>query len=651
MSPFHLDFISDGSDNPALPGRTGTGVKERKKPPRRRTARTDPVEGADVWRGLIENSPLGYAILQEGRVVFSNRALSDISGFSASELRNLSAEQVAEGIHPDDRQPAFAAMAERLRGKEPPAVNQLRIRHKNGGYRWVETTSARVDLSGGPALQISYMNITARMRADASLRESEAKLRSLIEENIVGIILVDENRQIVEWNRMMEQITGIAGSLVRGRHPIVLSKLLPAAWTPLREALQMLALAQGVSTPGASLAGFPRVLEGAILSIDGAEKMVRTSIFPIPLEQGYQFAGMVEEVTGQRRAEAAYRILVENSLVGFAIIQSGRIVFCNEVLTRLSGYSREETYAQSAEELAATIHPDDRELALRFMQEVPAREGSIPTQHVRLLCKNGDVRRVEALAARTEFDSRPAIQVSYLDVTDRYESGQRLMDTQAKLRSLAVYLLSAREEERKKVAREIHDEIGQVLTALKMDAKWLQKRAELAETKLQEKARGMVDLANQAIETVHRISSELRPGMLDDLGLGAALEWLVSDFIRRTGIPCRMEVSITESRIGGNASTDIFRIAQEALTNVARHARASSASLSIRERRDRLEIEILDDGVGITEAQSAASSSFGLIGIRERVTALGGEASAAARGRRGTALRVSIPLPPSGGLA
>jgi PAS domain S-box-containing protein len=493
------------------------------------------------------------------------------------------------------------------------------------------------------------MNVTGRKLGEINLRESEAKLRSLIEKNILGIVLVDENRRIAEWNHEMEEITGVPGSAVRGRHPSVLRELLPAAWTPLREVLQSLARTGGVSTPGSSSAA--GIFEGPILSANGTRKMVRTSIFPILLEQGRQFAGMVEDVTEQRRAETAYRVLVENSLVGFAIIQEGRIVFCNEVLARMSGYSRSETYGMNAEQVATTIHPEDRVLVLRAMQEILERGGAIPQQQLRLIRKNGDVRRVEALAARTEFDSRPAIQVSYLDVTDRYDAGQTLMDTQSKLRSLAVHLLSAREQERKKVAREIHDEIGQVLTALKMDARWLQKQIGTAEPKVREKAGAMVELANQAIETVHRISSELRPGVLDDLGLSAALEWLVSDFIRRTGIPCRMTVSITESRIGGNAATYIFRIAQEALTNISRHAHASSASLSMKQSADRLLIEICDDGVGISEKQSSALSSFGLIGIRERVNALGGEVNIGANAPRGTILRVLIPLPPSGALA
>jgi signal transduction histidine kinase len=172
-----------------------------------------------------------------------------------------------------------------------------------------------------------------------------------------------------------------------------------------------------------------------------------------------------------------------------------------------------------------------------------------------------------------------------------------------------------------------------------------------AEPKLPQKARGIVELANQAIETVHRISSELRPRMLDDLGLCAALEWLISDFIRRTGIPCRMALSFAESRIGGNGATDIFRIVQEGLTNIARHARASSASLSMQEGDNRLELELCDDGIGITEKQSTAPSSFGLLGIRERINALGGEATVRAGVRGGTTLRVVIPLPHSGALA
>jgi len=469
---------------------------------------------ADMYREMIEHSPLGWAVIQEGRVLYGNKALRAICGFTVRELRGMTAAALADRFHPDDRERLQDLLARRIRGERSAAAQQFRFLHKDGSYRAVESSAVRATVNGAPAVMVSYMDITHR---------------------------------------------------------------------------------------------------------------------------------------GQ--VESAYRTLVENSLVGLAIWQEGRIVFCNEMLGIISGYSCEEACAMSAAQIDAMVHPEDREPAWRGVEELLARGGAAPRQTVRLLCKRGEIRTVEVLAVATEFETRPAIQISLLDVTDRYRAGRELTETQSKLRNLAVYLLSAREEERKKVAREIHDEIGQVLTALKMDARWLEKRGELAGSKLQQKASGMVDLASQAIETVHRISSELRPGMLDDLGLGAALEWLVSEFTRRTGISCRADVSFTESRIGGNAATDIFRIAQEAFTNISRHARASSASLSVREAGDTLAIEIGDNGVGITDAQSAAPSSFGLIGIRERVNALGGETTIGANGPRGTALRVHIPLPHSGGLA
>ena len=166
--------------------------------------------------------------------------------------------------------------------------------------------------------------------------------------------------------------------------------------------------------------------------------------------------------------------------------------------------------------------------------------------------------------------------------------------------------------------------LGQALTALKIDVQWIEKRIPTPTSPVQEKIRAIVGLVDRTIQLVQRISSQLRPAMLDDLGLTAATEWLAGDFSRRSGIPCSVDVAAVESRIGGNSATALFRIIQEALTNVARHARASRVSVELWESEGTLVIRVLDDGRGITEQQSSAPSSFGLIGIRERVEGLGG---------------------------
>jgi signal transduction histidine kinase len=207
-----------------------------------------------------------------------------------------------------------------------------------------------------------------------------------------------------------------------------------------------------------------------------------------------------------------------------------------------------------------------------------------------------------------------------------------------------MHLLSAREAERKSVAREIHDELGQLLTALKMDLSWIEKRLGPSERGINEKIRSTSGLADKAIDIVHRIASNLRPVMLDDLGLPAAVEWLGGDFSRRTGISCDTEVVLHESQIGGNGATALFRIVQESLNNVGRHSHATHASILLRETDDRLEITVEDDGIGITAEQAAGSTSFGLIGMRERVEGLGGELMVQGRAGKGTTVHVTIPL-------
>lgn len=237
------------------------------------------------------------------------------------------------------------------------------------------------------------------------------------------------------------------------------------------------------------------------------------------------------------------------------------------------------------------------------------------------------------------------------DVTQQKKSETEYQDSRRQLRNLAVHLLHAREEERRKVAREIHDELGQILLALKMDLQWIEKRLDPVSPQVKEKIRVSIELADQTIQIVHRIASDLRPGILDDIGLAAAIDWLAGDFTRRNGIPCQVDFTAQASRIGGNGSTSLFRIIQEALANVALHAQASVASVEVWEAESALVLRIHDDGQGITEEQAGSALSLGLIGIRERVQELCGEISILGKPGKGTTLTVTIPLPSEGALA
>lgn len=217
------------------------------------------------------------------------------------------------------------------------------------------------------------------------------------------------------------------------------------------------------------------------------------------------------------------------------------------------------------------------------------------------------------------------------------------------LRALSARVESAREDERTGIAREIHDELGQALTALKMDAVLLRKRAEREGALTAEAAReslgAMSGLIDEMVDQVRQISSRLRPSILDDLGLLAALRWQAVEFEKRTGISCRIESNVGDMQFGRDVSTAVFRIFQEALTNVARHAQgARHVSVKLVRRDSGLRLEVRDDGIGISQERLQGPTALGLLGMRERARALGGYAKISGAPGEGTTVLVLVPV-------
>ena len=230
------------------------------------------------------------------------------------------------------------------------------------------------------------------------------------------------------------------------------------------------------------------------------------------------------------------------------------------------------------------------------------------------------------------------------DITERKRSEEALKSSREKLRKLTAHLNSVREDERKLIAREIHDELAQALTALKMGLVWLNKKLPENAEPLTEKIRSMSDLIDMTIDTVRRISSELRPGLLDDLGLQAAIEWQAKEFGDRTGITCDVTFDSDIVNLDQERSTAIFRIFQETLTNVVRHAGATEIRVRLEAAPDMLIMTVRDNGVGITEEEILNSNSFGIIGMQERALLLGGSIKIKGVRDKGTTMTATIPI-------
>jgi signal transduction histidine kinase len=245
------------------------------------------------------------------------------------------------------------------------------------------------------------------------------------------------------------------------------------------------------------------------------------------------------------------------------------------------------------------------------------------------------------LLARTFDDMATALERREIQ---HLQSEEELRNSREQLRNLSAHLESAREEERTRLAREIHDELGQALTALKMDISWLSNHLENDKDSILKKTRTMDGLVDTTIRTVQRLSGELRPGLLDDLGLAAAIEWQAEEFQNRSGITCEVRIDLQQASLSKNHVTAVFRIFQETLTNIIRHANASRVEVRLNAQEDRLVLEVKDNGRGIAENEIKNSKAFGLIGIRERVFALNGECVIRGQTGFGTTIAVNIPV-------
>jgi PAS domain S-box-containing protein len=230
------------------------------------------------------------------------------------------------------------------------------------------------------------------------------------------------------------------------------------------------------------------------------------------------------------------------------------------------------------------------------------------------------------------------------DITDRHLAEEEILASSQQLRALAARLQQVREEERTGIAREIHDELGQALTGLKMDIAWMRDRLP-RDHETRRQCSSIIHRIDGTLSAVRRIATDLRPSVLDELGLAPALEWQGQVFEARTGIEVVMELSINGGVIPDDLSSSAFRILQESLTNIARHAQARRVDIRLYQTATRLTLEVSDDGVGIPPDRLEGTSSLGLVGMRERALACGGQFSITGLPGIGTTVLLTVPLP------
>ena len=346
-----------------------------------------------------------------------------------------------------------------------------------------------------------------------------------------------------------------------------------------------------------------------------------------------------EKVFTLQGADHTYRVFVERMNEGAAVLSRDHTVLhCNGRFARFLGARLQSIIGSSMLDL---VLPDDHPKLDALLRRAAQRNCR---GEVRLKSRRGAPLSVQLSLNPLRLDSTRAICLIASDLSEMKRAEQELRDSSEQLRNLAAHLLTVREEERARISREVHDELGQSLTAVKMDLAWLAGRLPQTNGPVLERIRASLQLADSIIQSTRRISTELRPAVLD-LGLAAAVEWQVQDFQTRSGIQCKVRL-LTQEAVPSNASTAMFRIFQEILTNVARHAKATRAEVVLQKQGDRLVLLIRDNGQGFDEADPALSQSLGLMGMRERAAILGGRVNVSSAPGKGTTVTAWIPLPP-----
>ena len=345
--------------------------------------------------------------------------------------------------------------------------------------------------------------------------------------------------------------------------------------------------------------------------------------------------------------EARFAAILESAMDAVITIDgSQRVVVFNQAAETMFGCSRAEALGGSLDRfLPERFRPSHQHHIDVFGKAGVTNRRMGHNTVLWALRADGAEFPIEASISQARTEGRMLFTVILRDVTRRKEAEDALRQSQAELRELSARMLETREDEKRHIARELHDELGQQLTALKMDLAWIRDRSSGERPEFADKLADMNALLDATVSATRRIATDLRPLMLDDLGLAEAAEWLVEDFENRSGIACEFELRHPEavSTLGRSIATALYRILQESLTNVARHAGARHVHVSLGVEAADSVLTVQDDGCGITEADRRKPASFGLKGLRERAHYLGGIAEVGPGPDGGTRVAVRLP--------
>lgn len=597
----------------------------------------------------FRSSPVAISVTNLATAKFHevNEAMEKFIGYSRDELIGRSTMELGLWQSEDDRR----QLIEELSRVGSVRDRELTFRTKQGKWVLCQFSAELIEVGGEKLLLSALADITDRRHAEQENRQLIHDLGERVKEltaiHRTARILQDETKSVPQ---LLQEIV----------------VLLPPAWQyPEVTAGRISFDAIEFRTPNFIQTPWSLVAKFMAGGVRGAIEVVYLEERPKEDEGVFlaeernlinSLAEMISSALNQKYAEEALReserrfseTLTNIDMIAVMADLRGEITFCNDYLLRLTGWKREEVIGRNWYETFLPEHEKQKvtgilrdveptgEVTLHMENEIKTRAGGrrlVKWTNTTLRGLDGGVIGLAALGD---------------DITERKQAEIALKTSEEQLRALSAKMQSAREEEGTRIAREIHDELGSALTGLKWDLEKMGTAVSESENgpavaAVPKQVRTMTSQIEAIINTVRRISSELRPGVLDDLGLIAAIEWHAQQIQERTGIEYHWDTELETVDLKRETSTAVFRIFQEVLTNVLRHSGANKIEVALRKSNGHLELRVKDNGRGITEREKRNTRSLGLLGMKERALLVGGEVSIVGEKGQGTTVIVRVP--------
>ena len=527
-------------------------------------------------------------------------------------------------------------MAIALKEKRPVTGKELLIQRDDGSFRHVLPSPVPIFNSAGELTGAVNMiiDITDKKKKELLIQKTEELYGNMFEQATDAIIIYSIDGTIHEFNNI---ITSISGYTREEFAKLNLKDILVGDIVVNPEKLKEIMVGGSVTI----YRQFKRK-DGKLLDMESIVK----------LQQDGKILAFSRDITERKKAEDELRLFKENYLtlinsidgiVWEADANTFEFSFVSDKAERLLGYPKELWTSQPAF-WADHIHKDDKNWAVNYCKQCTTDKIAHEFEY-RMIAADGSIIWLrDIVSVRVENDVPVKLMGIMVNITSKKISENEIKGNNMQLQLLSEHLQKIREEERASMAREIHDELGQQLTIMKMDISWLLANMKQEGELTIKRAKELSNIIDQTVVTVRRIAYELRPSLLDDMGLGAAIEWQLIEFEKRSGIKTEFQNLEKELELSDAAKTGLFRIVQESLTNTGRYSNAKKAIVSLAINENHILMSIKDDGIGFELEKLAYKKTLGIVGMRERCIILGGVLEIISSVGAGTEVKVTMPI-------